>query len=177
MVSHVCIVSNESRDCTHHEETHVQRRTTMSIPKRDWEKLKQNDQTLETSVKGSPVDDAALEAAINAADTAMSALKLAQDPVERSKLTARLKQSLADAESIKEHSRRCNRPAPHALDRDTGAAHALPSAREPRSTRELPRREQIILLQASFLHGHKFPPWTEVPAEVEFELENCEQYL
>lgn len=149
----------------------------MSAPSRNSEKLKYNDSTLAAGVRGPSTDDSALKAAIDAAETAMLALKLAQDPVERSKLTARLQQSLADAESINEHSRRCNRPAPHALDRDTGAAHALPSAREPRSTRELPRREQIILLQASFLHGHKFPPWTQVPAGVEFELENGEQYL
>ena len=152
----------------------------MSAPRRDSEKLKYNDSTLAASVKGPSTDDSALKAAIDTAETAMSALKLAQDPVERSKLTAQLKQSLADAESIKEDSRRRDRPVPHALDRCTGEAHALPSAagsREPRSTRELPRREQIILLQASFLHGHKFPPWTQVPAGGEFELENGEQYL
>ncbi|KAL8991111.1 MAG: hypothetical protein Q9177_000399 [Variospora cf. flavescens] len=42
--------------------------------------------------------------------------------------------------------------------------------KEPLSTRTLSTREQILLLQASKLHGCRFPPWEDLPAASEFEL-------
>lgn len=42
--------------------------------------------------------------------------------------------------------------------------------KEPLSTRTLSTREQIILLEASRLHGCRFPPWKGPPDASEFEL-------
>ncbi|KAL9057732.1 MAG: hypothetical protein Q9206_002230, partial [Seirophora lacunosa] len=42
--------------------------------------------------------------------------------------------------------------------------------REPLSTRTLSTREQIIILEASKLHGCRFPPWVASPEASEFEL-------
>ncbi|CAK7225337.1 cysteine protease [Sporothrix curviconia] len=54
------------------------------------------------------------------------------------------------------------------------AAKASPSPAQDRnvpvSTRELPKREQIILLKASKLHGSVFPPWDAAPGEDAFKL-------
>lgn len=41
---------------------------------------------------------------------------------------------------------------------------------EPRSTRNLSTREQIILLESSKVHGFVFPPWREGPSDSEFGL-------
>ena len=40
--------------------------------------------------------------------------------------------------------------------------------KEPMSERELTTREKIILLEASKLHGARFPPWTSPPLPSEF---------
>ena len=45
---------------------------------------------------------------------------------------------------------------------------------EPRSTRTLSTREQIILLEGSKVHGSVFPPWRESPDDSEFELTSGE---
>lgn len=43
--------------------------------------------------------------------------------------------------------------------------------KEPKSNRALTTREQIILLEASRLHGCRFPPWKNTPDDIEFELD------
>lgn len=40
---------------------------------------------------------------------------------------------------------------------------------EPLSKRELTTKEKIILLEASKLHGSRFPPWMSSPISSEFE--------
>jgi calpain-7 len=40
--------------------------------------------------------------------------------------------------------------------------------REPASSRQLSKREEIILLKASMVNGFKFPPWTKDPPADEF---------
>lgn len=49
-------------------------------------------------------------------------------------------------------------------------SRSVPGRRPPLSTRELPKREQIILLKASKLHGSVFPPWDALPADDIFTL-------
>lgn len=41
--------------------------------------------------------------------------------------------------------------------------------KEPSCTRVLSTREQIILLEASRLHGYRFPPWKTSPDPRDFE--------
>jgi calpain-7 len=47
--------------------------------------------------------------------------------------------------------------------------------REPCSTRELTKSEQIILLRGSKLNGFQFPPWKAAPGSECFELVEGEQ--
>lgn len=47
---------------------------------------------------------------------------------------------------------------------------ATVTLKEPLSDRTLSTREQIILLEASRLHGCRFPPWKAPPDASEFEL-------
>lgn len=49
-------------------------------------------------------------------------------------------------------------------------SQSLPGRSTPLSSRELPKREQIILLRASKLHGSVFPPWDAAPADDVFKL-------
>ena len=49
--------------------------------------------------------------------------------------------------------------------------------REPISERELTTREKIILLEASKLHGSRFPPWTSPPISSDFDLLSGEPYF
>ncbi|KAK5125229.1 hypothetical protein LTR85_000905 [Meristemomyces frigidus] len=122
--------------------------------------------------------DEALETAIKAAETSMRALKLAKDPNEKARHSARFKQLLQEAERIKDsrdwrqrQSTRPNgQPAPSNI---STAPQTTPSTRtlpEPLSLRKLPKSEHILLLKAGYLNGFKFPPWTDPPAPGEFEL-------
>ncbi|CAK7234295.1 cysteine protease [Sporothrix eucalyptigena] len=52
-----------------------------------------------------------------------------------------------------------------------------PGRRAPVSIRELPKREQIIILKASKLHGSVFPPWDTTPGEDAFTLASSSNTL
>jgi hypothetical protein len=45
------------------------------------------------------------------------------------------------------------------------------SLRRPVSTRQLSKKEQIILLKASKINGFVFPPWKDPPVSSEFDDE------
>lgn len=49
--------------------------------------------------------------------------------------------------------------------------------KEPPSQRELSTREKIILLEASKLHGSRFPPWTFPPNSSHFERLDGQPYF
>jgi calpain-7 len=147
----------------------------MSQPERSLEDLRSDAEQLRKQLLHSSSKDEALEVAIKAAETSMRALKLAQDPVEKSQLSARLKHLLGEAEQIKRSTdwrKAIGSGAPN-----FHAATPLPSRllKEPQSTRQLPNHEQILLLKAGFLNGFKFPPWTGPPASSEFELQDGEE--
>jgi calpain-7 len=97
-----------------------------------------------------------LEAAIDAAEHYMRALKLATVPKDKNSLDAKCKELLARAEKIKEN-------------KDAGDKH------QRRPTRKLTTREEIVLLEGAKLHGFIFPPWTFPPDSDEFELNNEEE--
>ncbi|KAM5432688.1 cysteine protease [Microsporum ferrugineum] len=113
----------------------------------------------------------ALEAAINAAEHYMNALRLADDPVERRLFDSKCKEYLTLAERIKQSKDGDRLPAL--------VPSVIPSSqpdlvdREPTSTRTQSNREQIILLENSKLNGFVFPPWsaTAVPDPGEFQAD------
>ncbi|KAI7596234.1 hypothetical protein KC346_g15251, partial [Hortaea werneckii] len=126
--------------------------------------------------------DEALETAIKAAETSMQALKLSTDPNEKALLSSRFNQLLQDAEKIKFNpnwrqelkrstSSSVNQHGDGRVHPPTNGARML---KEPKSSRQLPNREQILLLKAGYLNGFKFPPWSNPPDESEFQLKDGE---
>ncbi|KAJ9408154.1 hypothetical protein DTO045G8_4011 [Paecilomyces variotii] len=109
----------------------------------------------------------ALEAAIDAAEHYMKALKLTSAPREKQKLDAKCKELLEKAEKIKD--------AKNWQQAAGIGEHDILRLTEPVSTRKLTTREEIILLEGAKLNGFLFPPWTTAPGPEEFELENGEE--
>ena len=147
----------------------------MSLSPHDIDSLRQDADELSLKLVRSKSRSEALENAINAADTSMRALKLADNPIDRSQLSRRVAQLLQEAEQIKTNSdwRPAGQDAP-ALD-DAGGRAAFIAAREfkePTSSRVLPRSEQILVLRASILNGAKYPPWTKEPTPDDFALKD-----
>ncbi|KAJ5601113.1 hypothetical protein N7510_010647 [Penicillium lagena] len=103
--------------------------------------------------------NAALEAAIDAAEHYMKALRLAP-ATEKATLDAKCKDLLTRAEKIK-----------GATDWQSAAwGESRKGLRSPTSTRKLTTREEIIILEGAKLNGFKFPPWQRPPAPEEFIL-------
>ncbi|SMR63707.1 unnamed protein product [Zymoseptoria tritici ST99CH_3D1] len=102
-----------------------------------------------------------------AAEKSMKALSLVTDPDEKRKYSARVKQYMHDAERIKNGEDWTAVISPGKANApDSGKVRLL---KEPRNSRKLPTKEQIILLKAGFLNGVKFPLWTNAPDQSEFE--------
>lgn len=100
----------------------------------------------------------ALEAAILATELYMKLIKLSHNDAEKAKLRGKCKQLLSRAEEIKQAKQW---PPP------VGKEVLL---KAPISGRETSKREDIILLEGSKLHGFIFPPWTSDPDDSVFEV-------
>ncbi len=96
----------------------------------------------------------------------MRALKLAKDPKDKAKHSARFKQLLQEAERIQHCDDWHSVPAT--------SRKSQQATKNPESTRKPSRAEQILLLKASYLNNFKFPPWTTPPAPDEFDLADGE---
>lgn len=122
--------------------------------------------------------DEALQVAIAAAEKAMQALKISKDGVERDRCSIKSERFLDEAERIKrsEDWRTAIETTPVTGSNGERSANAPASRelREPQSSRQPSKQEQILLLKASYLNGSKFPPWTTVPDQKEFELKDGE---
>jgi calpain-7 len=145
----------------------------MSLSPDDLDSLRQDADELSLKLVRSKSRGEALENAINAADTSMRALKLANNPIDKSQLSRRVTQLLQEAEKIKKNADWSppdeNLPG---LDDASGRAAFIAARefKEPASSRSLPKSEQILVLKASMLNGLKFPPWTREPSPDEFAL-------
>lgn len=117
--------------------------------------------------------DGALDSAIAAAESAIQTLKLTQDPAERTRLSSKVEKLLAQIEALKLGGTPSN--ASNTGSRHPGTIGAQRRLKEPQSQRPLPKKEQILLLKSSFLHGFKFPPWTSTPEAKEFALADGEE--
>ncbi|THC90724.1 hypothetical protein EYZ11_009812 [Aspergillus tanneri] len=116
----------------------------------------------ERDVSAASSQGQALEAAIDAAEHYMKALKLATVPKDQQTLDAKCKEWLTRAEKIKD-----------AIDWRTAVRpkdRNIP--RSPKSTRKLTTREEIILLEGAKLNGFIFPPWSSSPDSNEFKQED-----
>ena len=153
----------------------------MSIAGKDLRTLKNEAERLASQLPQSSSKDEALETAIKAAEASMQALKLTQDAVEKSKLSTRVKQLLEEAEEIKSSNDWRNvissrtSTTSNRTGSGTGTASNSRVLKEAQSTRELSKKEQILLLKASHLNGFVFPPWKERPKDEDFELKDGEE--
>lgn len=108
-----------------------------------------------------------MEAAIEAAEHYMKALRLAASPKDKQALDAKCKEWLTRAENIKgvknwQSATPASGNGPHKLQ-------------SPVSTRKLTTREEIILLEGAKLNGFIFPPWVGPPKPEEFQREEGEE--
>ncbi|KAL2074759.1 hypothetical protein VTL71DRAFT_8538 [Oculimacula yallundae] len=113
-------------------------------------------QVAESSIDSSLTKDDALKAAITAAELYMKATGLASNDRAKARLRGKCKELLSRAEQIK----KADNWVP--LKKDT-------SLKVPVSERAITRREEVILLEGSKLHGFIFPPWSTNPSDTVFE--------
>ncbi|KAF7196103.1 Calpain-like protease palB/RIM13 [Pseudocercospora fuligena] len=120
--------------------------------------------------------DEALDIAIKAAEVSMRAMKLATDSQEKSACKARVQQLMQDAERIKHDSdwKKAVRAATGELQGKKVDVSTVKVLNEPVNSRQLPNKEELILLRAGYLNGTKFPPWRKEPQASEFELKDGE---
>jgi hypothetical protein len=115
-------------------------------------------QEAELAVERSSTREAALEKAILAAELYMKATKYASSEVERKRLRSKCLQLTSRAESIKKST----------SSSWVSAASPEISLQPPVSQRAISKREEIILLEGSKLHGFIFPQWTSDPDDALF---------
>lgn len=101
--------------------------------------------------------DEALSLAITAVELYIEAVKHASTAQDKARLRVQSERLLSRAEDIKKSGNwRPTKIQPKTLT-------------APLSQRDLSRTEEIILLEASRLHGFVFPPWTSNPDNSVFE--------
>ncbi|KAK2630138.1 hypothetical protein QTJ16_000958 [Diplocarpon rosae] len=113
-------------------------------------------QAAESSIDTSTTKEDALKAAIAAAELYMKATGVASNGQDKTRLRAKCKQLLSRAEDIK----KAKEWVPVKKDL---------VLRAPVSQRLVARKEELILLEGSKLHGFIFPPWTSEPDDSIFE--------
>jgi len=87
----------------------------------------------------------------------MKATKLASNDAERKRLRTKCIELLSRAEEIKKASTWTPKAAKQVV------------LKVPKSERAISKREEIILLEGSRLHGFIFPPWTADPEDSVFD--------
>ncbi|KAG4434197.1 hypothetical protein IFR05_010324 [Cadophora sp. M221] len=113
-------------------------------------------QAAESSIDTSLTKDDALKAAITAAELYMKATGLASNDRAKARLRGKCKELLSRAEQIKK------------ADGWTPVKKDI-CLKAPVSQRAISRREEVILLEGSKLHGFIFPPWSSDPDDAIFE--------
>ncbi|KAF1988185.1 cysteine proteinase [Aulographum hederae CBS 113979] len=136
---------------------------------------------LGSRVNNAPSKDEALGLAIQAAQLCMKALKLATSPEQKSELKSKCQLLLNQAEEIKTTPTWRPLPQLSSLSLDThgtsvsgtSGSPSIPASNvrklvEPVSTRDLSKKEQLLVLRASMLNDFKFKPWKGPPDPSEF---------
>lgn len=105
--------------------------------------------------------------AIEAAQTAMNAMRISQDSETKRSMRKKSEFFLDEAQRIKHVSEWVPRS-------EIDVTRVLKLV-EPKSDRKLPTSEQILLLKASHLNGFKFPPWTGAPQNSDFQISDGQE--
>lgn len=113
----------------------------------------------------------ALDHVIAAAELYMNAVPEAKSAAERSRLRRKFRELMAYGERLKA----ATAPVESSMSSlsISGVASRPTQVRvnhDPSPSRELPKKEQIIILRSSRLHGSVFPPWDTEPAHEFFSL-------
>ncbi|KZZ89874.1 calpain-like protease palB [Ascosphaera apis ARSEF 7405] len=138
----------------------------MSIHHLNLSTLESKAKQAESSISASKSQKQALDAAITAAELYLNAYRLASTQADKKRLDAKCNTLLTLAEKIKKGGKEWQSQ----LNLNLRSQLSLSRSRAaPQSTRQLSKREQIILLEGSKLHGAVFPPWTTQPDAKEFE--------
>ncbi|EFX00051.1 calpain-like protease [Grosmannia clavigera kw1407] len=122
------------------------------------------------------VGQTALDHVITAVELYMKAVQEATSPVERSRLRRKCKELMAHGERLKAAAAPVE-AAMSSLSLKGAASSSEPKDPNPRLSRELSKKEQIILLRSSRLHGSLFPPWETEPPNDMFSLSNSSSAL
>ena len=156
-----------------------------------WYGADQGDQSLEARINGASSNDERLRLAIEAAELALKAIKLAAAGRAKESMREKASDLLRQAEAFKKGQNgplqelpvRTKTSTPlldpqFASPKDTTRwAGSLASrttngeTKLPKSRRELAKSEQILLMRGSKLNGCKFPPFGATPNAHDFLLE------
>ncbi|KAI9798360.1 MAG: cysteine protease [Candelina submexicana] len=131
----------------------------------------------EARVSTSANKDEALKFSIEAAEKYIQALTLTSLNDERIRLRERCNALLNHAELIK-NSGQWKPSSPFSRStssRIASSGQGLITSRQPCSSRQLTKREQIILLEGSKLNGSIFPQWQSPPDRTEFDFEGGQE--
>ena len=132
-------------------------------------------QALEHDLLCASSKDAALEAALSAAEKAMRLLKLSKDPVTSKSMNSKVKYLLEEAERIKFNDEWEPKNDINGQNKQRNVQTEIDVKKviklvEPVSSRKLSTAEKILLLKASDLNGFRFRPWDNPPQIKDFEL-------
>ncbi|KAI5287127.1 cysteine protease [Ascosphaera aggregata] len=132
--------------------------------------LERRARNAEESIATARTQKRALDAAITAAELYLNAYRLASSAQDKKRLDAKCNALLTRAEIIKKSANWAfPSPAPSVqTSSSSNTSSQFHSNRAP-SSRALSKREQIILLEGSKLHGSIFPPWQGLPDAKDFE--------
>ncbi|MCJ1439295.1 cysteine protease [Xylographa pallens] len=109
-----------------------------------------------------------------AVEECLKVLRLTKDKEKKRELEEKCNKLLDQAQHVKASERWAPKPG-KTFERCQIHAHAL-LPKQPISTRALSKREQIIILKGSKLHGCIYPEWISSPLPEEFELKDGELF-
>ncbi|MCJ1394054.1 cysteine protease [Xylographa bjoerkii] len=109
-----------------------------------------------------------------AVDECLRVLRLTEDNTKKKELEEKCNNLLDQAENVKASKRWPPKPE-KTFERCQAHAHTV-LMKQPVSTRALSKREQIIILKGSKLHGCIYPEWTGPPLPEEFDLKDGEPF-
>ncbi|KAI9724800.1 MAG: hypothetical protein M1812_000076 [Candelaria pacifica] len=144
----------------------------MTTSQGSMEELERQALEIEARVSVSATKDEAIKSSIVAAEKYMEALKLTVCDKERTRLRQSCNALLNQAELIKkaEQWKPSDTLYKSTSSRVASSGKGLITASKPVSSRQLTKREQIILLEGSKLNGSIFPEWKSAPAPAEFDF-------
>lgn len=134
----------------------------------EWHEIESRAAVAEGEIRPGTKNDE-LSATVAAAELYLQALRLVDNQSDKKRLDKKTRDLLSRAERLKN--------SPDESLRSTRETRGPSRLEYPVSTRQLTKREQIIILEGSKLNGAVFKPWTKAPLDEEFVLKNDTEYF